>query len=258
MKKFSKTIIIAFVISAILHFMLFFTLNETLKNPYLRMNTSDTKSTLQKKGLVNVKYVKIQPNIEQKETPQKPQQKTVPLQNPAKTEEIKKSVPLIELPKAQKEPLDLKKFFTIQKQQKTKQELEEETKRDQERKEEIQEIRQLSELTQSYIKLYGEQYFTFSENQKKYLKQNLNTIGRITQRYLRYPQISIRTKQQGTNVIEFYLHPNGDISELKLIDSSYYTALDDNTIKTIKIAYQDYPKPAEKVKIKIYVKYIMN
>jgi len=177
MKKFSKTIIIAFVISAILHFMLFFTLNETLKNPYLRMNTSDTKSTLQKKGLVNVKYVKIQPNIEQKETPQKPQQKTVPLQNPAKTEEIKKSVPLIELPKAQKEPLDLKKFFTIQKQQKTKQELEEETKRDQERKEEIQEIRQLSELTQSYIKLYGEQY---SQAKSQYNRKNHTKISTIS------------------------------------------------------------------------------
>lgn len=220
------------------------------------MNTSDTKSTLQKKGLVNVKYVKIQPQVEQKQTPQKPKTKSTPQPKIEKPQEVKKSVPLIELPKVQKEPLDLKKFFTIQKQQQTAQE--QETKKDKEREEEIQEIQQLSELTQSYIKLYGEQYFTFSENQKTYLKQNLNTIGRITQRYLRYPQISIRTKQQGTNVIEFYLHPNGDISELKLVDSSYYTALDDNTIKTIKIAYQDYPKPAEKVKIKIYVKYIMN
>lgn len=222
------------------------------------MNTSNTKSTSKKQGLVNVKYVKIQPNVEQKETPQKPKPKSVPQKSPEKKQELKKSVPIIKLPKVQKEPLDLKKFFTIQKQQKTEQEQKKETKKDKERKEEIQEIRQLSELTQSYIKLYGEQYFTFSENQKNYLKQNLNTIGRITQRYLRYPQISIRTKQQGTNVIEFYLHPNGDISELKLVDSSYYTALDDNTIQTIKIAYQDYPKPAEKVKIKIYVKYIMN
>jgi len=258
MKKFSKTIIIAFIISAILHFMLFFTLNQTLKTPYLRMNTNDTESTLQKKGLVNVKYVKIQPNVEQKKPHKKPKQKSAPQPKKEKKQVPKKSIPLIELPKVQKEPLDLKKFFTIQKQQKVENQQKEESKKDEEREEEIKEIRQLSELTQSYIKLYGEQYFTFSENQKRYLKQNLNTIGRITQRYLQYPQISIRTKQHGTNVIEFYLHPNGDITELKLTDSSHYTALDDNTIKTIKIAYQDYPKPVEKVKIKIYVKYIMN
>jgi len=59
------------------------------------------------------------------------------------------------------------------------------------------------------------------------------------------------------NVVEFYLHPNGDITDLKLADSSYYTALDTNSIDTIRIAYQDYPRPLEKVKIKIYIKYIL-
>ena len=121
----------------------------------------------------------------------------------------------------------------------------------------MNEIRQLPALTQSYIKLYGEKYFEFSETQRKYLNQNLNKIGQITERYLEYPRVSIRTKQQGINVVEFYLHPNGDISNLKLTDSSYFTALDDNTLYTIKIAYQDYPRPIEKVLIRINVKYIL-
>lgn len=57
------------------------------------------------------------------------------------------------------------------------------------------------------------------------------------------------------NIVEFFLHPNGDISDLKLINSSGYSSLDKNSIETIEIAYKDYPRPNEKTKIKIYVYY---
>jgi len=113
----------------------------------------------------------------------------------------------------------------------------------------------LDDITKSYIKLYGEEYNSFTKVQKVYLQKNLKNIGRITQRYLRYPSISIRTGQQGMNIVEFFLHPNGDISELKLINSSGYSALDKNSVETIEIAYKDYPRPKSKTKIKIYVYY---
>ena len=57
------------------------------------------------------------------------------------------------------------------------------------------------------------------------------------------------------NIVEFYLHPNGDISDLKLTESSGYSSLDKNSIETIEFAYKDYPKPKEKTKVKIYVYY---
>jgi protein TonB len=262
MKNFTKTLIVAFLISILIHFMMYFTIDKTLQNKKLRMNTSNKKSTLTKSGLVKIKYVKIKkvkkekPKI--KPTLKKSITKEVIRKIRKKSEtkkKVKKLIPLINLPVIQKAPLDLKKFFTIQKKEKV--ERENEQKRVEERRKEIQEIEQLPEITQSYIKLYGEQYFEFSKYQKKYLKQNLNKIGQITQRYLKYPRISIRTKQKGLNVVEFYLHPNGDISELKLADSSFYTALDTNSMETIRIAYQDYPRPFEKVKIKIYVRYIL-
>jgi len=82
-------------------------------------------------------------------------------------------------------------------------------------------------------------------------------IGKITQRYLQYPEISAKTGQSGVNVVEFTLHPNGDISDLRISDSSYFTALDKNTIETIQIAYKDYPRPKEPTKIKIFVNYIL-
>ncbi len=251
MNNFLKTLFVAFLLSLLIHFILYFTVNRTLHNNTLNINTTNKKNTSTKKGLVKVKYVKI------KKVKPKPKKTIIKKnKNNIKTKQaVKKSIPIINLPVIKKEPIDLKKFFTIQKKEKL--ELEQMQQKKEQRQKEIQEIQKLSPLTQSYIKLYGEQYFAFSKNQKRYLKQNLNKIGQITQRYLQYPDISIRTKQKGTNIVEFYLHPNGDISDLKLSDSSYYTALDKNSIKTIKIAYQDYPRPLEKVKIKIYIRYIL-
>lgn len=115
----------------------------------------------------------------------------------------------------------------------------------------------LDKLTLSYIKLYGKEYKKFTPKQKEYLNKNLKHIGRITQRYLRYPSIAARTQQHGTNVVEFFLHPNGDISKLRLISKRKYTALDENSIHTIQIAYQDYPRPKEVTKIRIYINYLL-
>jgi TonB family protein len=239
--------------------MLYIALENTIKNEQLNINTTNQKNTTKNNGLVKVKYVKIKQPVKKepvKKTPEvkEPKKASKPIIEKEK-KQIKNSVPLIKLPVVKKEKLDLKKFFTIQEEE--KKELEAQKKKEKKVQEELDEIRKLPEETQNYIKLYGEQFFEFSENQRKYLKQNLNKIGEITQRYLTYPRISVRTKQEGLNVIEFYLHPNGDITQVKITDSSYYTALDDNTLETIRLAYQDYPKPIEKVKIKIYVKYIL-
>lgn len=106
--------------------------------------------------------------------------------------------------------------------------------------------------------LYGREFDSFSSTQKKFIKHNLGTIYRITQRTLSrngYPEIAVRTRQQGTNVVSFYLHPNGDISGLRLKTKIGYAALDKNTLEVIRIAYKDYPLPNQKTKIVFYVQY---
>lgn len=106
--------------------------------------------------------------------------------------------------------------------------------------------------------LYGEEFNTYSETQKKFIKNNLGTIHRITQDTLTrngYPEVAVQTRQQGTNVVSFYLHPNGDISDLKLKRHIGHQALDQNTLDVIRIAYKDYPLPNKKTKIIFYVKY---
>jgi len=109
-------------------------------------------------------------------------------------------------------------------------------------------------------KLYGSEFNTFSPTQKKYIRNNLSTIHQITQRTLSrngYPTVAIQTRQQGTNVVSFYLHPNGDITGLRLKKRIGYEALDSNTLKVIRLAYKDYPLPNQKTKITFYVQYSM-
>jgi len=115
----------------------------------------------------------------------------------------------------------------------------------------------IDSATKEYLLLYGAEYWKYDKETKKFLKNNLNKIGEITKRYLYYPNISIKTKQEGINVVQFYLYPNGDISSLKIIKNSSYKTLDKNSYETIKLAYKDYPRPNKKTKIRIYIKYLL-
>ncbi len=109
-------------------------------------------------------------------------------------------------------------------------------------------------------RLYGKEFLSYTPKQKRFIEKNLNKIHEITQRVLwhrGYPNraISARTGQQGTNIVSFYLHPNGDISNLRLKKRIGYSALDENTIETIKSAYKDYPYPSQITKIVFFVEY---
>lgn len=106
--------------------------------------------------------------------------------------------------------------------------------------------------------LYGEEFGDYGLEEQNFLAQNLRDIGRITQRYLQYPRSAARLGQEGVNAVEFYLHPNGDISGLKILVSSQFMLLDRNTERTIEIAYKDYPRPLSKTKIRIFVTYGIN
>ncbi|PAF48891.1 siderophore-mediated iron transporter [Helicobacter sp. 12S02232-10] len=105
--------------------------------------------------------------------------------------------------------------------------------------------------------LYGEEFGDLGEAEKDFIKNNLREIGRITQKYLEYPRTAAYLGQDGENAVEFYLHPNGDITDLKILKKSGYVILDQNTLKTIEIAYKDYPRPSVKTLIRIHVRYFM-
>ncbi|MEY4503730.1 MAG: hypothetical protein RL154_18, partial [Pseudomonadota bacterium] len=104
-------------------------------------------------------------------------------------------------------------------------------------------------------KLYGKEFDQMTPEQQKFIQDNLSGIGRITQQYLRYPELAGKMNISGQNVVEFMLYPNGDIKDLKLYGSSGYEVLDGNSLQTVKIAYKDYPRPTQPTKIRIFVKY---
>ncbi len=112
---------------------------------------------------------------------------------------------------------------------------------------------------QRYLKnLYGQEYDELSKEQKEFLGTNLKTIGSVTQRHLNilgYPRVAQITRQNGTNIVEFTLYPSGDISGLKLVKRSGYSALDDHSIELIEVAHMDYPRPDSATTVRIKVIY---
>ncbi len=97
-----------------------------------------------------------------------------------------------------------------------------------------------------------------NQAQRRFIDRNLRRIIQISQRtlnYLGYPETARHFRQQGTNVVEFWLHPNGDITGLHLRRRTGSSALDRRSIEVIKTASMYYPHPKVTTKIIIYVKY---
>ena len=72
-------------------------------------------------------------------------------------------------------------------------------------------------------KLYGSDFGKLSAGQQKYILDNQEIMRRITQQVLNR-QASVSDIENinvnRTNTIEFYLHPNGDMSDFKFLDKS--------------------------------------
>lgn len=115
-------------------------------------------------------------------------------------------------------------------------------------------IKKIDEQTKKFVDLY-ENFDAMPTKTKIFLIKHLKDIGKITERYLMYPSMSAQAGQEGINVVEFMLFKNGNISTPKIIKSSGYFLLDDNTAETIQEAYIDYPRPQKPTPIRIFVKY---
>jgi len=246
-----KNFIGAITISLIIHFLLFYnfkTIDSNIQPMKQQINKSSNHTYIKLVSIKKDKPIEKLKKLIKKEIIDKPKLKKKIIKKKISKTKVKEIVKKYK-PKPKPEPktkINTKKIDNF-KEINDKHDL----------YDEIQAIQQLDPITKSYLKLYGSEYFELSSKVKKYLKENINEIGRITQQYLRYPSIAIRTKQQGTNILEFTLKANGDIVNLKIIGSSTYSTLDRNSIKTIKIAYKDYPKPKEDSLIRIYINYLL-
>ncbi|MCF6310631.1 MAG: energy transducer TonB [Sulfurimonas sp.] len=120
-------------------------------------------------------------------------------------------------------------------------------------------VKSKNNINNSNIKeLYGDEFGKLSAGQQKYILDNQEIMRRITQQVLnRVARVNL-TKNLNVNrvnIIEFYLHPNGDITDFKFLKKSGYYILDKTTKETIEYAYSRYPKASEKTLIRYNVFY---
>ena len=115
-----------------------------------------------------------------------------------------------------------------------------------------------SSIGQNIKELYGDEFGKLTPGQQQYILDNQEIMRRITQQVLiRVARVNLPRdlSVNKTNVIEFYLHPNGDMSDFRFIKKSGYYILDDTTKETIEYAYSRYPRPKEKTLIRYNVFY---
>ena len=115
-----------------------------------------------------------------------------------------------------------------------------------------------TQIGSDFKEAYGEAFGKLSEGEKQYIIDNQEIMRRITQEQLnRLAPVNIpRNLHTNTsNIIEFYLHPNGDISGLKLINNSSHQILDDTSLQTIEYSYHRYPLPKQKTLVRYKVGY---
>lgn len=115
-----------------------------------------------------------------------------------------------------------------------------------------------SSINQNIKELYGDEFGELTPGQQKYIIDNQEIMRRITQEVLnRVARVNLPRdlNVNRTNIIEFYLHTNGDMTDFKFIKNSGYYVLDDTTKETIEYAYSRYPRPSEKTLIRYNVFY---
>ena len=133
-----------------------------------------------------------------------------------------------------------------------------EDKSAQESKSETKQSEKGSAISQNIKELYGEEFGKLTPGQQQYIIDNQEIMRRITQQVLtRVARVNISRdlNVNRSNVIEFYLHPNGDMSDFRFLSKSGYYILDDTTKETIEYAYSRYPRPKEKTLIRYNVYY---
>ena len=199
---------------------------------------------------------------EQKKTPRKPK-----LNRPKRVHKVVKKS--IKQPKVK--PLPTKKMYIplekktkpkaikkIEKKQNKLSWLYEDKSREEEKNTQKKTSYNNSNISQDIKKLYGDEFGKLTPGQQQYILDNQEIMRRITQQVLnRVARVNIPRdlNVNRSNVVEFYLHPNGDMTGFRFLSKSGYYILDDTTKETIEYAYSRYPRPKETTLIRYNVYY---
>ncbi len=194
---------------------------------------------------INIEPVKTEP----KKAKQKPQPKIEPIPLKKPYIPLTKLQENIKTDKSKKEKEDTKtSLYDILSQDKSASEKAEPKRKNSSR----------SSIDQNIKELYGDEFGKLTPGQQRYILDNQEIMRRITQQVLnRVASVNLsgNLNVNQTNVVEFYLHPNGDMTDFRFLKHSGYYVLDDTTKETIEYAYSKYPRPDEKILIRYNVFY---
>lgn len=107
---------------------------------------------------------------------------------------------------------------------------------------------------------YGDAFGRLSQGEKQYLLDHQEVMRRLTQEQLirtGSTDIPNNLRVNDSNIIEFYLHPNGDMTDFRFVDRSGFNLLDDVTKDTIESVYWKYPRPKQKTLIRYKFNYLL-
>ena len=105
---------------------------------------------------------------------------------------------------------------------------------------------------------YGSEFNSFTSTQKQFIEKYLGNIYKITQKGLSrsgYPAEALKKRQEGIQLVTFFLHPNGTITQLRYKKRLASQSLNRNTLSIIRRYYKKYPRPKTTTKITFYVQY---
>lgn len=264
-------IFLTFLLSLTIYFFIFFSFFLVLdkKEEKLKPIKHFTKVSFQsKKNKISLKK-KQKVQEEKKKTPilkvKQPIKKTIKKQ---KKQIIKPSIPVQQPKKIKIKPIvshikidqnktKIKKEPSKKSKTQQKKTLLEILSQDMNLKEKRQSIDD-SPLKKEILSLYGNQFSSLSKTQQNYILDNMEIMRIITQDILqRVAMINLPTNMQikSYNIVEFYLYPNGNISDFKFLYKSGHSLLEKTTQETIDYAYSKYPHPKEKTLIRYKVFY---
>ena len=90
---------------------------------------------------------------------------------------------------------------------------------------------------------------------RSFLKSKLSIISAILRENLKYPFIARKMGWEGKVVISFILTKDGKVKNIKVVKSSGFSVLDENTIDTVKRCAHLFPLPPVDVKVVLPVVY---
>lgn len=110
-----------------------------------------------------------------------------------------------------------------------------------------------TKVTNNIQRSYGEKFNTLSPGEQKFILDNMTKMLIISNNVLRRyepARVPSNFTGRGEVLLEFYLHPNGDISDLKIIRGSNYSMMNDLFLETINLSFSKYPHPEQKTLIR--------